>query len=442
VANILRTIQAQRAGKRETLHNDAELAAYIKERFGVTLPSVAVCPEHVAPFTAFADAYFARSPVTVWKASRGFGGKSFMLALLGLVEATTLGCDVNILGGSGDQSANVIRYLNHWPSDMIDNSAQTIRRLKGGNEIRALLASSKSVRGGHPARLRLDEVDEIALPILDAVMGQPMSQGGVAKQTVMSSTHQYADGTMTEVLNRAALRSWPVAEWCWRETQEPHGWLSQVEIASKRNEVTEAMWLAEYDLQAPSPESRAINTEAVARMFKRELGIFEGAQHEYIEIEEPRTGATYTTGADWARKQDWTVIYTLRTDCKPMRLVAFERMGREPWPAMIDRYDVRVARFDGSASHDATGIGDVVAGYMRTQGARGIIMVGRERQDMLSNYISAIERNEIESPFIKWAEKEHRLASVDDVYGSGHLPDTISAGALAYANRRRGVLFG
>lgn len=358
-----------------------------------------------------------------------------MLALLGLIEAITLGCDVNILGGSGDQSSNVIRYLNGWPCDLIDNDAATIRRFRAGNEIRALMASSKSVRGGHPARLRLDEVDEIALPILDAVMGQPMSQKGIAKQTVMSSTHQYADGTMTEILNRAALSGWPVYEYCWRETQEPHGWLAQTEVDSKRLEVTEAMWLSEYDLQEPSPESRAINTKAVERMFKRELGVFDGGPHEYIEIEPPMPNARYVTGADWARKHDWTIIKTYRIDCNPIKLVAFERMGREPWPVMIGRFDTRVARFGGRAAHDATGLGDVVDQTMQSH-ATGVMMVGRARQDLLSNYISAIERDEIEAPFIKWAEKEHRLASVDDVYGSGHLPDSISAGALAYTLAR------
>jgi hypothetical protein len=275
---------------------------------------------------------------------------------------------------------------------------------------------------------------------------------------------------MTEVLARAAVRGWPVYEWCWKETLEPHGWLTQTEVDSKRLEVTDAMWLSEYDLQEPSPESRAINTLKVAAMFKRELGVFEGRPHETIEIEplmvmcptceleRPAGGdalrnrcaqcggdmqaAQYATGADWARKQDWTIIYTLRTDCKPMRLVAFERMGREPWPVMVERFDARAARFRGAAAHDATGIGDVVAGYMKTAGARGVIMAGRDRQDLLSNYVSAIERGEIEAPFIKWMEKEHRLASVDDLYGSGHLPDTIAAGALAYGNRRRGVFVG
>src|SRR4030042_5525083 len=71
--------------------NDEELASYIYGRFGAMLPGKRVCPGHKPPFEAFADPYFARAPVTVWKASRGVGGKSYMLALLGLVEATTLG---------------------------------------------------------------------------------------------------------------------------------------------------------------------------------------------------------------------------------------------------------------------------------------------------------------------------------------------------------------
>ena len=68
-------------------------------------------------------------------------------------------------------------------------------------------------------------------------------------------------------------------------------------------------------------------------------------------------------------------------------------------------------------------------------------MVGRARADMLSNYIASVERGEIESPFIRFMESEHRLASVDDVYGSGHLPDSISAMALAYnaATKPRGT---
>ena len=69
-------------------------------------------------------------------------------------------------------------------------------------------------------------------------------------------------------------------------------------------------------------------------------------------------------------------------------------------------------------------------------------MVGRARSDLLSNYISAIERGELESPMIEFMYNEHKYASVDDVYGSGHLPDSIAAGALMWSARRRGVFVG
>ena len=80
--------------------NDAELWAYVAKTWGISIPRTAVCPDHVAPFTAFADAYFARDSMIVWEASRGLGGKSFMLSILGLTIACTRGGDVNILGGS------------------------------------------------------------------------------------------------------------------------------------------------------------------------------------------------------------------------------------------------------------------------------------------------------------------------------------------------------
>ena len=59
----------------------------IKAMFGVELPRVAVCAEHVSPFQAVAHAYFGREPnFAVWYASRG-SGKSLALATLGLTKA-------------------------------------------------------------------------------------------------------------------------------------------------------------------------------------------------------------------------------------------------------------------------------------------------------------------------------------------------------------------
>lgn len=394
------------------------------------MPDTQVCSNHSTPFRAFADAYFARFGVTVWKASRGLGGKSYLLALLGHCEAETLNAEVTILGGSGEQALRVLEYLQKLSGDQENTKRRT--DYSGGGRVSALMASSKSARGPHPQRMRLDEVDEMELAILDAAMGQPMSGQGVAKQTVMSSTHHYPNRTFTEMVRRAKEKGWPMYEWCYKETSaEPDGWLSLEEIESKRGEVTDAMWQAEYDLQEPSPEGRAILSEAVDDCFKKSLGEFEGALGRDVIIEEPKAGATYSTGADWAKKKDFTVIDTFRTDCRPMRRVAWVRLGRMAWPMMIAKFDERVKKYPGRACHDATGLGDVVGDYQAVN-AEGVILSGQTRADVFTKYIAALEGRSIESPVIRYCEGEHRYCTNDDLTGSGHPPDSFVAGALAY----------
>jgi hypothetical protein len=423
------------------LADEEALRLFLETAFGVKIPDVAVCPGHVSPWRAVTDAYFARQRVMVCKASRGFGGKSFLLAMLGLTEALTLKADVNILGGSGEQSRRVLGYMTRswgYPSAprhrLASDPLKRETRLTWGNSVQALMASQTSVRGPHVPRLRLDEVDEMEYAIFTAALGQTMSKGGVAAQTVISSTHHHPKGTMTEVLKLAAEKDWPVYEWCYRESLEPHGWLSAAELDAKRRDVPAAMFQVEYDLQEPSPEGRAMMPEAVAAMFDSRLGTFEGREGAYLEIEPPQPGASYKHGADWARSVDWTVIVTIRTDVTPARLVAFERLGRRPWPQMVGRFEARLQRYGGVACHDATGLGDVVDGYL-TQPAAGIILVGRTRADLFSNYISTVEQGGLVAPMIRFLHAEHAYATIDDLYGARHPPDGFVAMALAWHAR-------
>ena len=93
----------------------------------------------------------------------------------------------------------------HAPRHLLDGLPKLNKtRLLWGNTITALTASQTAVRGLHPARLRIDEADEMRLSILEAAQGQPMDQKGVRAQTVIASTHQHPDGTMTEVLRRTS----------------------------------------------------------------------------------------------------------------------------------------------------------------------------------------------------------------------------------------------
>ena len=417
---------------------DDALWQYVYDVWEVAIPRLQVCPHHVAPFQLFAYAFFGRGSMFVLKGSRGLAGKSFLLSVLAATFAVLQGANVVILGGSQQQSKNVHDYMQtlwhrpHTPRHLLAGEPLvTETRLTTGNKIVALPASQASVRGPHPEKLLFDEVDEADLAIVDAAMGQTMARNAIPACTVLSSTHHYQQGPFSEVLRRAKERSWPIAEMCYRETLEPHGWLAPGEVDRKRNEMTAQQWQVEVELQEPSGEARAIDPAAVAACFRRELGEWEGREREYVEAEVPVTGYKYAHGADWAKSVDFTEIVSLTADGPPYRVVAYERMRRLPWPQMVGRFDARMQRYTGAAAHDGTGLGDVVDGYLTTA-AENFKMVGRARADLFSDCVNALEKGEIVSPWITSLEGQVHYCTVDDLYGAGHPPDGFVALALAY----------
>ena len=453
---ILSSPQAARTElqrRRVPTGTDGDLLAFVEETFGLRIPAVACCPGHVAPAQAFCDAYFNRAPVAVWKASRGFGGKSTLLATLALTEAITRPADVTVLGGSAQQSERVLEAMTLlWrapkaPAYLLD-SPPAVRKTRfvWGNTITALPASQTAVRGPHPQRLRIDEADEMLLAVLDAAQGQPMDRAGVQAQTVISSTHQHPDGTMTAVLQRAADRGWPVYQWCYRETLEPHGWLTEDQVTRKRLELPRTMWETEYELQEPSAEGRAFDAAVVERMFDADLGthipagdlehIWRGQPGPPAERAWPDpAGAWYCTGIDWAQKRDYTVAAVVRCDTTPLQLVAVYRTQRRPWLTMTEKVGALLDEYPGPAEHDATGAGTAIGAFPALAAhdqLQGVTLVGRVRTDLFRNYIGAIERHEIVCPRIDAFYTEHLYCGEDDLFGSGHPPDTVVAMALAY----------
>lgn len=430
--------------------DDDELWEVVYTLTGIAIPRHRVCTNHVAPFTAFADAYFARSPVAIWKASRGFGGKSTILGTLVWIEAVLLGAQGTVLGGSASQSQRVHEVTHElWtgplaPTGMLAGEPTTFKtRMKNGAWIIALMASQKSVRGPHPQRLRLDEIDEMELAILEGAQGQPQEARDIPSQTVMSSTHQYPDGTMTTMMKRAADKGWPIWEWCWREsmgTKEHPGWLKESMVLRKQAEVSQQMWDTEYDLQEPSFDARAIGTEWVDLAFDPALGTYEGKDGMEVVIEGPVTGVNYVTGVDWAKENDYTVIRTFRTDVEPWIEVAFLRIQRRTWTYMVHLVEDRLKRYGGLLAHDATGVGGVVDDILRWPRTQTfpIVLVGRERESIFVEYIAAIEHEDMKSPRIEWPYMEHKYVRGDDLFTSkGHAPDSFIAGALAWRMRKK-----
>ena len=439
--------------------NDTELWYAVRAAWGIKIPRVSVCEGHCAPFDAFSEAYFARTPIAIWKASRGFGGKTQTLSLLGMSELAFLGAFVTILGGSGEQSRRVHETMTEaWhyrgaPKHLLSRDpTKNDTFLTNGGKARTLMASSRSVRGPHPQRLRMDEIDEMELGILTAAQGQPMrkknSRGEMLEtNTVFSSTHQYPDGTMTYMLREAVEKGWSVRQWCYKENTNPiDGWLTMEEVERKRSEVPASMFAAEYDLQEPNFQGRAIDEESVNRMFDPAWAIVDGNEGYYYQFIDPRPDRDYVTGVDWAKRQDFTVITTWDTTVLPWKLAAFERINRRPWPTMVARLNKRWAMYGGIVVSDALGVGDVVNDYIefpRGSNREDLVefsMAGKIRSEIITEVVNAVENGDLLAPRVKSMFDDFRFVTPEDLYNttqSAHLPDSIASTALAWTARKK-----
>ncbi len=420
--------------------------------FGVTIPTQSICAGHTSPAEAFLDAFRARSSVSLWIASRGFGGKTSLLAVLALTNAILLEVDVVVLGGSGQQSSRVVDRVHRLLASgrvprawLVGEPGLYKTQFIWGNTIEALTASPTAVRGAHPVRLLMDEIDEMELRILEAAQGQPMDRGMVRAHTVMSSTHQHANGTVTAMIQRAAETGWAIHRWCYHETMEPHGWLSTAQVRRKKLELSQRMWVTEYELQEPSAEGRAMDPDAVDRMFEApatpisqdalaRIWRGEAGIKTHRIFDGPR-GPWYTVGVDWAQKRDYTVAVVFRCDTRPFRVVAVYRTHRLPWPEMTERVGSLLDEYEGPAAHDNTGAGAAIREFPALASRHQLLdvtLVGRDRTDLFRNYIGAVERGEIVCPRIDVVYNDHKYCTEEDLFYGGHPPDTLVAMALAY----------
>ena len=428
---------------------DDELWALVHALWGVKIPRVAVCEGHVAPFTAFSDAYFARHPgYAVWYASRG-SGKSLLLATLGLTKTFVADVDTTILGGSMTQSQNVTMHMDallehrNAPLHAMRSKTATALTTTTGRKIRPLPASQTTVRGPHPPLSLLDECDEMEYAIYEAALGQAMEQMNsrgevVGEYIVASSTWQNPDGTFTKIIENAREKGLPVHSWCMQELLAPNGWMSAGYMERKRAAVSAEMWTTEYLLGEPSGSSRAFDMGKVEEFFidyDEPIEQVHKADDDEWTWERPELGL-YACGADWAKEVDKTVIAVVRYDVSPRRLVYLRRFNRRPYPEMIGAFDAAVARYGAVAAHDGTGLGNVVHDFMQSVAAK-FVMVGRARTELLAHYITDFEHGGYRLPrSVAPLYRAHRTTTTDDVYApakwDAHLPDEVAAMALAH----------
>jgi hypothetical protein len=330
------------------------------------------------------------------------------------------------------------------PRYLVQDDSMTLIKLRNGAKIRPLTASQKTVRGPHPPFLLLDEIDEMDQAILDAALGQPMEQKNwrgewIRPNTTMSSTWQYPDKTFAEMYRRHQDEDMPIFTWCYRETSNPiDGWLRPEFIEEKKRQIPAEMWRVEYELGEPSIGNRAFDSEAVERTFalpvpeeavKKKARDFE--QYEFAPYAYDKE---YVIAADWAKEQDYTVISVWDATHMPMTQVYFLRMRRRPYPVMIEAFNKLLRKYNAEAIHDQTGLGNVVQDYLDVR-AQGFKMTGEKRDNMLTEYVNAVENDKVRAPRVETDYKAHLYCSVDDLYSRSkefHLPDEVCSAALAW----------
>ena len=77
-----------------------------------------------------------------------------------------------------------------------------------------------------------------------------------------------------------------------------------------------------------------------------------------------------------------------------LRFVGFDVLGAG---CLVERFDLRAQRYEGTAAFDATGIGNVVADLLNVT-ALGKVLVGRDWQGDLTRDISGVESGRIATP--------------------------------------------
>ena len=209
-----------------------DLKNYVKVFLGVDVPDKRICPEHNSPmdYLWYSFLELKRQPgianhdSIVW-ANRA-GGKTELAAVATLLDCIFKpGCQVRILGGSGEQAGRMYEYLTgflcHGYGQFL---AGPVRKTKcyfiNGSAVEVLTQSPTSVRGQHVQKLRCDELELFDEDVYAAAKFTTQSTTEISACMELISTMHRPYGLMHEVVTSALKFGIPIFKWCIWETIE------------------------------------------------------------------------------------------------------------------------------------------------------------------------------------------------------------------------------
>jgi hypothetical protein len=132
----------------------------------------------------------------------------------------------------------------------------------------------------------------------------------------------------------------------------------------------------------------------------------------------PQPGRQYYHGWDLAKRQDWTVGFTVDVMKNPWQVVAYERFQHRPWPYVYERirhrHKLYAAQGMSETWIDCTGIGDVVLDELQDIQAQGLNFAGKRKVDMLINMQTVLQNRGLKAPWIREPVDEFSFYEWDD----------------------------
>ncbi len=279
-----------------------DLKNYVKAFLGINVPDGKICRDHNSPMDYLWHTYASDGPrystcrsgrseesglrktnadAVVW-ASRA-GGKTELAAIATLLDCIFKpGCQVRILGGSGEQAGRMYEYLrsflNRGFDEFLAGPAQKVKcHFANGSAIEVLTQSTTSVRGQHVQKLRCDELELFGEDVFAAAKFTTQSTSGIIAGMELISTMHRPYGLMHTAVSAAAKFGTPVFKWClweviekcigrscsqcplWTDCQgrakKANGYLRIDDCITQMRRASRAGWEAEMLCKRPSREN-------------------------------------------------------------------------------------------------------------------------------------------------------------------------------------------
>lgn len=188
-----------------------ELHEFIKEKYGVHIPRIAVTPGHDAPFDFICDAFFQWETSQLVIANRE-GAKTFSVALIHALMARFYPGYEGITAGAieiqSKRCYSSFKSLNgQFGSDQVKDTLQSETNYKNGSKVEIVTMTYSAMNGPHSNLLHRDEVELARRDAFDE--GDNITKSGYTRDgrqikahDILTSTRKKARGLVQELLDK------------------------------------------------------------------------------------------------------------------------------------------------------------------------------------------------------------------------------------------------